>query len=62
VGIFSFLKKKNDAATVDAAAFTRPGDVVPPPNTRMPLDTEAERERQRAIARATAPTIDEMVL
>jgi anti-anti-sigma regulatory factor len=32
------------------------------PVTRMPLDTEAERERQREIARATAAKIDEIEL
>ncbi|KNZ67590.1 hypothetical protein AB595_26905 [Massilia sp. WF1] len=32
------------------------------PTTRMPLDTEAERERQREIARATAAKIDEIEL
>jgi ABC-type transporter Mla MlaB component len=72
VGLFSFLKKKNDAP--DARAGARPrakelrvGELLDPgsafaPTTRMPLDTEAERERQREIARATAAKIDEIEL
>jgi hypothetical protein len=58
VGLFSFLKKKNDAP--DAQADVRAGDFAP--TTRMRLDTEAERERQREIARATAAKIDEIEL
>jgi ABC-type transporter Mla MlaB component len=74
VGLFSFLKKKNDAP--EARAGARPpavarsavrSAVADPasafaPTTRMPLDTEAERERQREIARATAAKIDEIEL
>jgi anti-anti-sigma regulatory factor len=70
VGLFSFLKKKNDAP--EARAGARPRAAVRPavpdpasafaPTTRMPLDTEAERERQREIARATAAKIDEIEL
>ena len=62
MGIFSFLKKKNETATTGAGAFPRPDSPLPHPNTRMPLDTEADRERQRAIARATAAKIDEIEL
>ena len=58
MGLFSFLKKKNDAP--DAQAAARPRDSTP--TTRMRLDTEAERERQRAIARATAAKIDAIEL
>jgi len=58
VALFSFLKKKNDAP--DAQAGARPRDIAP--NSRMRLDTEAERERQREIARATAAKIDEIEL
>jgi anti-anti-sigma regulatory factor len=71
VGLFSFLKKKNDAPEARAPARPRAPAVrasVPDPasafapTTRMPLDTEAERERQREIARATAAKIDEIEL
>jgi len=77
VGLFSFLKKKNEAPEARAGARPRTGDmrvgdmrvgdVSGPasafaPTTRMPLDTEAERERQREIARATAAKIDEIEL
>jgi ABC-type transporter Mla MlaB component len=71
VGLFSFLKKKNDAPEARAGARPRAATVrsaVPDPgsafapSTRMPLDTEAERERQREIARATAAKIDEIEL
>jgi anti-anti-sigma regulatory factor len=56
MGLFSFLKKKSDA----------PGEDLPVLDTRLRtgepsrLDTEADRERQRAIARATAAKIDEI--
>ena len=59
MGLFSFLKKKSD--TPDEAR-------LPVPDTRLRagepsrLDSEAERERQRAIARATAAKIDEIEL
>ena len=77
MGLFSFLKKKNEAPEARAGARPRTGDmrvgdmrvgdVSGPasafaPTTRMPLDTEAERERQREIARATAAKIDEIEL
>lgn len=72
MGLFSFLKRKNDAAGERDR---------PPPESRLRgepsrlrdepsrlrdepsrLDTEAERERQREIARATAAKIDEIEL
>ena len=58
MGLFSFLKRKNDV--VDGRNW-------PPPESRLRgepsrLDTEAERERQREIARATAAKIDEIEL
>jgi ABC-type transporter Mla MlaB component len=67
VGLFSFLKKKNDAPEARAGARPRAKEVAGPgsafaPTTRMRLDTEAERERQREIARATAAKIDEIEL
>lgn len=59
MGLFSFLKKKNDA----------PGEgFLATPDTRLRagepsrLHSEAERERQREIARATAAKIDEIEL
>ena len=51
MGLFSFLKKKNDAPA---------DDILVMPDTRLRagepsrLDSEAERERQRAIARERA--------
>jgi ABC-type transporter Mla MlaB component len=72
VGLFSFLKKKSDAPPAPAEVRPRPGagkagphgpaTIAGNPSTRMPLDTEAERERQREIARATAAKIDEIEL
>jgi ABC-type transporter Mla MlaB component len=68
MGLFSFLKKKTDAPPAKAAARPRTIDtagsptLLGTPSTRMPLDTEAERERQREIARATAAKIDEIEL
>jgi ABC-type transporter Mla MlaB component len=62
VGLFSFLKKKNDAPDARAGARPLDPDSAFAPTTRMPLDTEAERERQREIARATAAKIDEIEL
>jgi ABC-type transporter Mla MlaB component len=68
MGLFSFLKKKTDAPPAKAAARPRTNDaagsptLLGNPSTRMPLDTEAERERQREIARATAAKIDEIEL
>jgi ABC-type transporter Mla MlaB component len=54
LGIFSFLKKKN-AAPDAAAANSRLRTGEP---SRLGLDNEAERARQREIARATAAKID----
>ena len=58
MGLFSFLKRKND----DAGA----GLLMPETRLRAGepsrLGTEAERERQREIARATAAKIDEIEL
>ena len=59
MGLFSFLKKKSDAPGEDSLAT---------PDTRLRagepsrLLSEAERERQREIARATAAKIDEIEL
>ncbi|MEH6433815.1 hypothetical protein V7778_02000, partial [Massilia sp. DD77] len=58
MGLFSFLKRKNDDAGAGLLA----------PETRLRagepsrLGSEAERERQREIARATAAKIDEIEL
>ena len=75
MGLFSFLKKKNDApgeaflATPDTRM--RAGEPTRLPAgepSRLPagepsrLHSEAERERQREIARATAAKIDEIEL
>lgn len=59
MGLFSFLKKKNDDVVVARD--------WPPPESRLRgepsrLDTEADRERQREVARATAAKIDEIEL
>jgi anti-anti-sigma regulatory factor len=64
VGLFSFLKKKNEVPPARADARPRPdaATLLGNPSTRMSLDTEAERERQREIARATAAKIDEIEL
>jgi anti-anti-sigma regulatory factor len=65
MGLFDFLKKKDDAprAGAGAGARARPDPVLAAgPVTRLALDTEAERERQREIARATAAKIDEIEL
>lgn len=62
MGLFSFLKKKSATPGRDAQAG------LPVPDTRLRagepsrLVSEAERERQRAIARATAAKIDEIEL
>ncbi|MEM8512281.1 anti-anti-sigma regulatory factor [Massilia sp. MP_M2] len=58
MGLFSFLKKKNDAVAAPS---------WPPPESRLRsepsrLASDAERERQREIARATAAKIDEIEL
>jgi anti-anti-sigma regulatory factor len=63
MGLFDFLKKKNDAdAGADADARPRLDRLAAGPVTRQALDTEAERERQREIARATAAKIDQIEL
>ena len=54
VGIFSFLKKKPEPAAAPAAA--------PRADERARLSPEADRERQREIARATAAKIDAIEL
>jgi len=55
VGLFSFLKKKNDAVAEAPATRLRAGE----PSR---LSNDAERERQREIARATAAKIDAIEL
>jgi anti-anti-sigma regulatory factor len=63
MGLFDFLKKKDDAPRAGAGVRARPDPaLVAGPVTRLALDTEAERERQREIARATAAKIDEIEL
>jgi anti-anti-sigma regulatory factor len=63
MGLFDFLKKKSDAPLAGADVRPRPDNpLVAGPVTRLALDTEAERERQREIARATAAKIDEIEL
>ncbi|WP_056442504.1 STAS domain-containing protein [Massilia sp. Root335] len=63
MGLFDFLKKKGDAPLAGAAARPRHDNpLAAGPVTRLALDTEAERERQREIARATAAKIDEIEL
>lgn len=65
MGLFSFLKKKDEVPKAEASSRVRAhdlGHLGAGPVTRMPLDTEAERERQREIARATAAKIDEIEL
>ncbi|MDN4057087.1 STAS domain-containing protein [Massilia sp. YIM B02769] len=55
MGLFSFLKKKNDGVAEAPATRLRAGE----PSR---LSTDAERERQRDIARATAAKIDAIEL
>ncbi|MFL6636686.1 MAG: STAS domain-containing protein [Massilia sp.] len=63
MGLFDFLKKKGDAPLAAADVRTRRDNpLAAGPVTRLALDTEAERERQREIARATAAKIDEIEL
>ena len=63
MGLFDFLKKKGDAPLAGADGRPRPDDpLTAGPVTRLSLDTEAERERQREIARATAAKIDAIEL
>lgn len=65
MGLFSFLKKKSDTPAEDASApflvvdtRLRTGD----PSRLDSAQLNEERERQRAIARATAAKIDEIEL
>ena len=63
MGLFDFLKKKGDAPLAGADVRPRPDNpLAAGPVTRLALDTEAERERQREIARATAAKIDAIEL
>lgn len=55
VGLFSFLKKKNNAVAEAPATRLRAGEPSRP-------SIDAERERQREIARATAAKIDAIEL
>lgn len=55
MGLFSFFNKKNEQPAAAPQTRLRAGE----PSR---LDTEAERERQRGIARATAAKIDEIEL
>ena len=71
MGLFSIFKRKNDDAATD-----RTGEAHVPPSSRLRadppesklrgepsrLESDAERERQREIARATAAKIDEIEL
>jgi ABC-type transporter Mla MlaB component len=60
VGLFSFLKKKNEPAAPSPPTRLRAGEPARAEPTRQDLD--AEQARQRAIARATAAKIDEIEL
>lgn len=62
MGLFSFLKKKSDTPGRDAQAELPVLDTRLRAGEPSRLDSEAERERQRAIARATAAKIDEIEL
>jgi len=63
MGLFDFLKKKSDAPPAGADVRPRTDDpLIAGPVTRLSLDTEEERERQREIARATAAKIDAIEL
>lgn len=62
MGLFSFLKKKSDTPVEDASDSFLAVDTRLRAGEPSRLDTEAERERQRAIARATAAKIDEIEL
>ncbi|UVW28978.1 hypothetical protein [Massilia sp. H6] len=59
MGLFSFLKKKSDAP---GEAVLAPADTHMRAGEPSRLHSEAERERQRDIARATAAKIDEIEL
>jgi len=60
MGLFSFLKKKSGAPDDDASLLALDSRLRAGEPSR--LDSETERERQRAIARATAAKIDEIEL
>lgn len=62
MGLFSFLKKKSGAPGGDAHSALPALDTGLRMGEPSRLDSEAERERQRAIARATAAKIDEIEL
>ena len=62
MGLFSFLKKKSDTPVEDASTALFVADTRLRAGEPSRLDSEAERERQRAIARATAAKIDEIEL
>lgn len=62
MGIFSFLKKKNDATGDATEGIAHPATPAVSAGTRPAPQTNAERERQREIARATAAKIDEIEL
>ena len=64
MGFFSFLKKKSDAPDAGPAtlALAERSGMLAGPATRTALDSDAERARQREIARATAAKIDEIEL
>ena len=62
MGFFSFLKKNSDAPALAQDTHAPPPSALANPLTRTGLDTEAERRRQREIARATAAKIDEIEL
>jgi ABC-type transporter Mla MlaB component len=60
VGLFSFLKKKNEPAAPAPETRLRAGEPSRTDGARH--DPDAEHARQRAIARATAAKIDEIEL
>lgn len=55
MGLFSIFKKKPDPEPLEVISFRRPSNGKP---ARATEDAEAERARQREIARATAAKID----
>ncbi|MDB5755671.1 MAG: hypothetical protein JWR56_2099, partial [Massilia sp.] len=57
MGLFSFLKKKNEQPD-EAESAGVPTRLRAGAPSRLGLDAEAERARQREIARATAAKID----
>lgn len=62
MGLFSFLKKKSDTPAGDATSPLQALDTRLRAGEASRLESEADRERQRAIARATAAKIDEIEL